>query len=220
MKYMVIHGIGDYTDNWLDKKAASLLLGCSEEDIVEFQYDTLIEESKGFRVAARWARVFAFLLTWKYPHVVKAFRGSGVKIFDYLIDWWVYRYSEKTKQAVLEKFRKVYNEEQPDVVIGHSLGSLVALEVCSKMDSPVEQLVTLGSPLGSLWLASFADNGLSVGNTIIKDWFNLYDVNDKIGGPIIRGFSNVKALSNTPIQSDKKTTRKAHDLYHYLAFLN
>jgi pimeloyl-ACP methyl ester carboxylesterase len=105
------------------------------------------------------------------------------------------------------------------VVIGHSLGSVVAYEaLCAHPEWPVKRLVTLGSPLG--WpnlvfdrLKPSPSNGIGVWPGALDSWINIADMGDVVAlvkwlrGPFGDRVDDV--LINNGVE--------AHDVKRYLS---
>jgi hypothetical protein len=101
-------------------------------------------------------------------------------------------------ESVLDRVREALAAASPRVLIGHSLGSVVALEaVCTIEHHGVDTLVTLGSPLG---LRSI-QNGLSQATVErrpglppgVRRWVNVYDPGDPVtcAGGLARAWQEV-----------------------------
>ncbi|GII77318.1 hypothetical protein Sru01_23000 [Sphaerisporangium rufum] len=86
----------------------------------------------------------------------------------------------RSREAVAEVIRR----NRPDVVIAHSLGSVVAYEaLCAHPDLSVELLVTLGSPLGMRGvvferLRPLPSQGRGIGPKGVRTWINIADKDD------------------------------------------
>ena len=83
---------------------------------------------------------------------------------------------EKAQRAVLDLI-----DEKTEIVIGHSLGSVVAYEAVHKLKNPLPLLVTIGSPLG---LRTIVYEKLSPQPPsfppLLKRWVNVADRNDLV----------------------------------------
>jgi hypothetical protein len=107
--------------------------------------------------------------------------------------------------------------EETKVLVGHSLGSVVAYEVLCGKDSSVESLVTLGSPLGTPHLIfdrlePAPRTGRGQWPRSIKRWTNVADQGDVVPlvkrlGPLFDGSIDDVIVHNGA---------KAHDLCRYL----
>ena len=117
---------------------------------------------------------------------------------------------------VQERVREALLEGRPKVLVGHSLGSIVAYEaLCLNPDHGVTTLVTLGSPLGLRSIreglrreATQVIPGLPPG---VSSWVNVYDENDPValGGPLQPHWTTV-------VDNVVDNGRKPHDAVAYL----
>jgi len=98
---------------------------------------------------------------------------------------------------VLEQLTDTVREvamREPLVLIGHSQGSVLAYLALLRLSAKLRRsiaLITVGSPLGSLYRTFFphyftqgAFSALGGGPGGVKQWLNLYRDTDPIGGPI------------------------------------
>lgn len=100
-----------------------------------------------------------------------------------------------TEQTLREQIQqRVSGVVGPDtrVIIGHSLGSVVAFEAAHRLDAPVPLLVTVGSPLG---LRSIVYDRLPVPAQVpaaVDAWWNLVDRDDLVAAApdLARGFAD------------------------------
>ncbi len=97
--------------------------------------------------------------------------------------------SDKTvRDAVRERLISVLEKHKNKdiLLIAHSMGSIIALDVLNHFNLKVDTLVTIGSPLGLAVIRSkvappAADDSLSpIPQTIMRNWFNLADLQDKV----------------------------------------
>jgi hypothetical protein len=129
------------------------------------------------------------------------------------------------RRMALEHVEKVVTDDTR-VLIGHSLGSVVAYEcLCAHHDWPVTTLITLGSPLGirnlifdRLQPAPVVGLGVWPGMTV-KQWFNIADDGDIVAlvkdlrpvfGPYVENFlvhNGAKAHSISPYLTARETGR-------------
>jgi hypothetical protein len=103
------------------------------------------------------------------------------------------------------------------VLVGHSLGSVIAYEsLCANPDWPIDTLVTLGSPLGIPnlifdVLTPVPENGQGIWPGNIRQWINIADRGDIVAlnkelAPLFGNVTDV--LTNNGW--------KSHDAVHYL----
>jgi len=141
--------------------------GLSDEQIAEF-YDDDVQE-KG-------------VLNWKWVHaILKALdrhKGLGKKVLDtFTRDVYVYL----TNPAIRARIDRIVADElpaEPCVVVGHSLGSVVAYNVLRRHDHPVRRYVTLGSPLAIRAVKSRLELVERPAST--DSWFNARDPHDVV----------------------------------------
>ncbi|WP_346860504.1 hypothetical protein [uncultured Draconibacterium sp.] len=93
---------------------------------------------------------------------------------------------QRTK-TILEKYKK-----DEIVLIGHSMGSIIAYDVLSFSEpaTPVNTFITIGSPLGIPIVKSkiakeleqnhFNKTQLTTPPSVFKNWFNFSDIEDKV----------------------------------------
>ncbi|MER5935212.1 hypothetical protein [Streptomyces sp. NPDC002054] len=92
------------------------------------------------------------------------------------------------RRLVQERVAQTIRREQPQVIVAHSLGSVVAYETLhAHPDLRVRQLVTLGSPLRLPSLARRLEPGLRAGRGArpagVEHWTNIADVGDLVAIP-------------------------------------
>ena len=102
-----------------------------------------------------------------------------------------YQRDDELARDVLGTVREVLDRGRPQVMIGHSLGSIVGYEaLCAIPDHGIRTLITIGSPLGLRGIrdalrpaARNAIPGLPPG---VSTWVNVYDKHDPVAlaGPL------------------------------------
>lgn len=127
-----------------------------------------------------------------------------------------YQRDEGLANGVQERVRDALNEGRPQVLVGHSLGSVVAYEaLCLIPRHGVTTLVTLGSPLGLRSIrtalrpeAAQVIPGLPPG---VTTWVNVYDAHDPValGGPLEPHWTGV-------VDRVVDNGKKPHDALAYL----
>lgn len=137
----------------------------SDDQIAEF-YDDDVQE-KG-------------VMNWKWVHaILKALdrhKGLGEKALDrFTRDVYVYL----TNPGIRTRIDRIVAKElpvEPCVVVGHSLGSVVAYNVLRQHPHPVRRYVTLGSPLA----VKAVKNRLQIVErpASTNSWFNARDPHD------------------------------------------
>jgi hypothetical protein len=124
------------------------------------------------------------------------------------------------RAAVQEQIAELITEETR-VIIGHSLGSVVAYEaICAHPMWPVQSLITLGSPIGiknliydRLVPRPVDGRGLWPGN--VKSWTNISDVYDVVA--LVKQLAPLFPAENRKIR-DRSINNgwKAHQIARYL----
>ncbi|WP_460070646.1 serine peptidase [Streptomyces sp. YKOK-I1] len=121
----------------------------------------------------------------------------------------VARYFADRRAHVLERVREALLRHRPEVVVAHSLGSVVAYEALHGLGEAldVQLLLTLGSPLAlphaifhRLDPAPQGGFGAKPGN--VRRWVNLADVGDFVAvpkGELARVFPEVEQLPDVSI---------------------
>ncbi|WP_406489692.1 hypothetical protein [Streptomyces phaeochromogenes] len=99
-----------------------------------------------------------------------------------------YTTSSERRAQVRERVAGVIRRERPRVVVAHSLGSVVAYETLhAHPELAVEQLVTLGSPLGLPTLTRRLEPAVRGGRGArppgVGHWTNIADVGDLVAIP-------------------------------------
>ncbi|WP_407917715.1 hypothetical protein [Kitasatospora sp. NE20-6] len=94
----------------------------------------------------------------------------------------------QVRKAVRERVREAIRAHRPQVVVAHSLGSVVAWEtLCASPELDVELLVTLGSPLGLPALTQRLEPPLRHGKGLrpagVRRWVNIADGGDLVALP-------------------------------------
>jgi hypothetical protein len=116
-----------------------------------------------------------------------------------------------TSQSVRDQVReRLFGAGQhPDLVIGHSLGSVIAYDLAVHGE-PVPTLMTLGSPLGFSTIRKHRTMTTSTA-TPPKAWTNIFDPYD----PITRGIGLTRFWPVTDIRVDNGN--EPHGISRYLA---
>lgn len=96
-----------------------------------------------------------------------------------------YQRDDELAQVIRDRVTKEISSSQPKILVGHSLGSIVAYEVlCLMPDHGVRTFVTIGSPLGmrsiQRALRKSARERIPMLPPGLENWFNVYDVGDPV----------------------------------------
>ncbi|MFD7132308.1 serine peptidase [Streptomyces sp. NPDC059894] len=121
----------------------------------------------------------------------------------------VARYFDGGRDAVRERVREALLRHRPEVVVAHSLGSVVAYEVLHGLgdELDVRLLLTLGSPL-ALPHAVFhrldpaPEGGVGARPATVRRWVNVADVGDFVAvpkGQLARVFPEVDQLPDISV---------------------
>lgn len=183
MKIILLHGIGNHNPGWSQELQAHAVLGVPEEDIIEFNYEDLMESNWANRLLIGAARVVASY----YATPAAGFAANYVQ--DHLNDILTYFVVPGVRKKILARMATVLDRHPDAMVIGFSLGSVVAYEAIKNYPGvgglPV--LITIGSPLGSPALDGLVKRFLKVPDKtrpMVSGWFNLYSRLDPISGRI------------------------------------
>lgn len=100
-------------------------------------------------------------------------------------DVYNYFYRDNRREQISQRLRDELKdaEGRKVAVVSHSMGTIIALDVLKDWGSPVDQFITMGSPLGLAWIRH------KIGNpgfpNCVKDsnWLNVYDGSDPVTMP-------------------------------------
>lgn len=127
-----------------------------------------------------------------------------------LSEVWLYLTDASFREQTQQRVERALDGQTPTVVIGHSLGSVVAMDHILLRRQPVPALITLGSPL---WMPTVLERLLhwhaGRAPVSIGHWVNLFDGRDIVGGghPMARTWGD-----DGP--SDTKITNADGPLHH------
>jgi hypothetical protein len=122
-------------------------------------------------------------LNWKWVHAILRTLDRSQRLGDLALDTFtrdVYIYL--TKRAVrrhIDAAIKAYLDDDPCVVVGHSLGSVVGYNVLRDHPGAVHRYVTVGSPLGLEAIKRRLTAPLAMPVTT-RSWHNALDVRDVV----------------------------------------
>jgi pimeloyl-ACP methyl ester carboxylesterase len=204
-KVILIHGIGNHKPTWAEQKEAYAKLGVPQEDVITFYYEDLLEKSAGnlFLKMAAKAAVMAF-----FPHASFA---TG-PIMDYINDILIYiPWPYKTRNKIIAKLVDLLKIFPNAIVVGHSLGSLVAYDAFKWSptmghDPSQHTFISVGSPIGGPVIEEILErmgfhspkeqapeNKFAL-KGLVKKWINIYGTLDPISGKIDKEFQVDKQL--------------------------
>lgn len=142
------------------------------------------------------AETLAELLTTLVPDLPRKVLGlAGVRdlpdgAMRLMGDVGRYRDDHEYRSAILTRAFEAMPERGPIVLVGHSLGSVVAVDLLSRLtdDQHVALLLTLGCPLSYLHLRSIGLAGIDFNTPFpchrVDRWINVVDVNDPVTGMV------------------------------------
>ncbi len=183
MKIILIHGIGNSNPGWSADLKADQILGVPQDAIIEFNYEDLMENNRFNRALVFAARVAASY----YATPVAGFAANYVQ--DYVDDILMYFVVPGVRKKILNRLVGVLQQHPRAIVMGFSLGSVVAYETFKNFPNTAYEktLITLGSPLGSPPLKALVKQFMKVpdkSRPIVENWFNFYSTTDLISGKI------------------------------------
>jgi hypothetical protein len=183
MKVIALNGIGNANPGWTRRHRVADILGIPEDQLIEFVYEDLMERS-WLNKTLVWA---ARIVGTYYASPAAGIAANYVQ--DYVDDILVYFLVPGVHKKILARLAGVLKKHPDAIVIGFSLGSVVAYETIQNYlglgGQPV--LITLGSTLGSPPLEALVKKFLKVPNRerpLVKAWFNFYSPQDLLSGPI------------------------------------
>jgi hypothetical protein len=179
------------------------------KDITNDQIHAMYDQTLKERGALNWGWVQAIMRTinaiGRGDTFLELFTGD---VFMYL--------TRPALSREIDKFVKGHFNNEPTVVVAHSLGTIIAYKVLGQVDCDVDTLITLGSPLGVKSIKSKLRKPFARPNCLKGDWFNSYDDRDYIAlVPLTRKYFNVDPEINN--RSDMKNeTSNHHGITGYL----
>jgi hypothetical protein len=196
IKIMAVHGLGDHRNVTWEEDWQLAIESCfpaSEEIQLEFcfiNYDYIFEEVK----ISGWETAQAL---WKLTRsgIGSLFRRRRGVIGDvsnkvkwtagYVVAWLEDEaFKTQSRKLMLDKLA----EEKPDIVLAHSLGSLITYNAFTHRDSQQGAVkaalskityVSLGSQLGNPFVVGNLSNG-RLEPLRVKRWFHLYNSEDDV----------------------------------------
>lgn len=183
MKIILIHGIGNYNPGWSAAVNADQILGVPQDAILEFNYEDLMENNWINKILMTAARLAASY----YATPVAGFAAKFVQ--DYADDILMYFVVPSIRKKIMNRLVSTLQQNPRAVVIGFSLGSIVAYETIKNFPKAGNRpiLITIGSPLGSPALSALVKHFLKVpdkSRPAVENWYNVYSTADVISGKI------------------------------------
>ncbi len=101
-------------------------------------------------------------------------------IQQFLIETYMYLSNPEFMEEVHQRILKKMREDEDYIVVGHSLGSVIAFQLLSdpSYQFSVKRFVTLASPLSFRVIQSKLPSPISRPPCIYGDWFNFYSQDD------------------------------------------
>ena len=188
------------------------LVEIAEEVAATSEEKALVEEAKKIqRGPLNWEITHRLLALLDKSQLIGEFalKRNTLDVFYYLS---LSEFKRQINELVMQKF-----DDQPCVVVGHSLGSVVGYIILR--DNPnlnVKKYVTLGSPLGSKTIRNLL-RGTRMPSCIQNgSWFNAYDDRDVVALlPLDRIRFNVQPLIENKNKVDNHTKNR-HGIEGYL----
>jgi hypothetical protein len=204
LRILGVHGLGDHrTSDWRDvwtrtlKESFPLASGLTL-DCQFVTYDDIFEQTK--LTAWQCARAFWKLTTSGISSIGGRQRGVRSNVSDriqwtagYVVAWIE---SEEFKKASRKRILDAIRATRPDVILGHSLGSMITYDAISHEDAGQADVrdilanaryVTLGSQIGNPFVVGNLTNG-RIQPLDVKFWHHLYNEHDDVFTAQIRVF--------------------------------
>ena len=206
MKIILLHGIGNYNPGWSAEIKAAKILDVPEESIIEFNYEDLMENNWANKILVTAARLAASY----YATPAAGFAANYVQ--DYADDILMYFVVPGIRKKIMSRFAATLQNNPGAVVIGFSLGSIVAYETIKNFPkaSGKPTLITIGSALGSPPLEALVKRFLKVPDKTrptVNTWYNIYSITDVLSGKITGLGCNTK---------DQFKVKSLHNMSTYL----
>lgn len=178
MKYVLVHGIGNTKAGW--SKGLHEELGCYPDDIVEFNWEDNIQRTKIDKLTS------FFQKGW-----------LGKRLFDYGGDVVRYFTEPRLRRSIVDElFYQLDLLNEPFVLIGFSLGSVIALEALNEGLLECKQLVTIGSPIGQPVVKKLVKHPKEVLDRNFV-WMNGWSNDDLVSAPIDISYAKPRNIAYT-----------------------
>jgi Lipase (class 3) len=132
-------------------------------------------------------------------------------------DVFMYLTNRTIKNQINTHIENIFNDE-PCVVVGHSLGSVVSyLVLKNNPQLKVKKFITIGSPLGLYSLRNYLEQPLEMPACVQNGWFNAYDDGDYIAlKPLNKEHFNIQP----PIENKKDVQNQTDNQHGIQGYLN
>jgi len=196
LKVLGVHGLGDHrSSDWKERWTQTLndsfpTGGGLSLDCRFVTYDDIFERTK--LTAWECARAFWKLTASGISALGRRERGVLSEISDriqwtagYVVAW---AEDEDFKRESRRRILDAVRENQPDIILAHSLGSLITYDAFAHEDAREAELrrilsgatyVTLGSQLGNPFVVRNLTSG-RIQKLDVKFWHHLYNVEDAV----------------------------------------
>ncbi len=104
---------------------------------------------------------------------------ASLKKFTY--DVFLYLTIPAIREEINEAIKKILDEDEACVVVGHSLGTVVAYNILREMPNlKACKFITLGSPLGVTAIKKYLKTPIKMPECVRNGWYNAYDERDVV----------------------------------------
>lgn len=217
LRIMCVHGLGDHRDNgWHEDWRNAILAACPADrdrpiEILFETYDPIFEDIdiSGWDIAkAVWKLASSAVRPGRERGKISALKEKVRWTAGYVVAWVEDREFQKhTRDWLFARLR----EHQPDVVIAHSLGSLVSYNAFSHPSARENEIADILSGVNYLTIGSQIGNPFVVGNLThgrvtplaVKTWRHFYNRHDDVfTAPIRLPDANNFLQIETPFDHD------------------
>lgn len=178
----------------------------TDEDIKKESSDEVIEKGP-----LNWGWVQAILRA-----IDKKGKWSELSIKKFTYDVFMYLTNSNIKEEINAIVRNSFDNE-PCVVVGHSLGSIVAYNILR--DNPslnVVKFITVGSPLGLNAVKKYLKVPIKMPDCVTEGWFNAFDDRDVVAlNPLDKTYFNIQPEIVNKSNVDNQTSNR-HGIEGYL----
>lgn len=112
--------------------------------------------------------------------LINAFPNIQAQLIQqFLIETYLYLSDVKFMQAVHQRIQACLDPTQPQLIVAHSLGSVIAYNVLHQYPQySVAGLISLASPLAFHVIQEKIHHPIAIPNNLLGDWFNFYSTED------------------------------------------
>lgn len=131
---------------------------------------------------------------------------------------------EQILERLDQQVRQVPDDHQL-VIVGHSLGGVIAFEYCRTASRPVQRLVTVGSQVGLFGELGVYGRERDETTGRLRQgagtdtWINMYDPADALGflaAPVFPGVTDIEVITGAPFPICHSEYWNRTETYHYL----